>query len=131
LIVVPLQTLGINGWCDFYIGDPCCWALEFIAQGDKIGQHLARFAPGGEYHAMLQDGRVKDWACVDFRTPGTVGTPSKQHPNVYTVVFQDDTYKNVVVFNNRNQQAIHVAGFREPSEDIGAIREWLERARGA
>ena len=56
----------ISGELDFYIGGRLQWCLELLRNGDKIGEHLARFKPQtGKYRTV----EAKDYLVVDCRPP--------------------------------------------------------------
>ncbi|KAG9415622.1 hypothetical protein AC1031_000005 [Aphanomyces cochlioides] len=67
------QALRINGEIDFYLNGTLRWGIELLVNGDKIGEHMARFAEGGKYSAL----GVKDYAVVDLR-----GNPTGEVTNV-------------------------------------------------
>ena len=56
----------ISGELDFYINGRLQWCLELLRNGDKIGEHLARFKPQtGKYRNV----EAKDYLVVDCRPP--------------------------------------------------------------
>ncbi|KAL3904848.1 MAG: hypothetical protein SGILL_009910, partial [Bacillariaceae sp.] len=56
----------ISGELDFYINGSLQWCLELLRNGDKIGEHLARFKPQtGKYRNV----EAKDYLVVDCRPP--------------------------------------------------------------
>ncbi len=52
-----------KGRVDFFV-DSKKWAIEVLRNGDRIEEHLARFAPEGRYCKMLD---AADYIFLDFR----------------------------------------------------------------
>jgi hypothetical protein len=79
------QALRIEGEIDFYLDGDLRWGLELLVNGDKIGEHMARFAPGGKYAALA----VNDYAVIDLRgnETGKVTNVSRMEKR-FTVFFQ-------------------------------------------
>jgi hypothetical protein len=58
------QDSRIEGEVDFYINGELRWGIELLILGDKITEHMNRFAqPDGKYVPL----GVKDYVIVDFR----------------------------------------------------------------
>ena len=56
----------ISGELDFHVNGHLQWCLEPLRNGDKIGEHLARFKPQtGKYRNV----EAKDYLVVDCRPP--------------------------------------------------------------
>ena len=53
----------IDGEIDFYLNGSLRWGIELLVNGDRISEHIARFAVDGKYAALA----VKDYAVVDLR----------------------------------------------------------------
>lgn len=53
----------INGEIEFYMNGSLRWGVELLVNGDKIGEHMARFAADGKYAALA----AKDYAIIDLR----------------------------------------------------------------
>jgi hypothetical protein len=44
------------------------WVIECGREGQKLKEHIARFAEGGRYAKWIQSGEVRDHILLDFRT---------------------------------------------------------------
>lgn len=56
----------ISGELDFFINGQLQWCVELLRNGDKIGEHLARFEPRtGKYRNV----QARDYLVVDCRPP--------------------------------------------------------------
>ncbi|KUF86723.1 hypothetical protein AM587_10001003 [Phytophthora nicotianae] len=53
----------IDGKIDFYLNGSLRWGIELLVNGDKIGEHMSRFAAGGKYAAL----GAKEYVIIDFR----------------------------------------------------------------
>ena len=53
---------GARGSVDFYIDSDKKWAIELLVNGDRIGDHLARFQTGGRYETPF----ITDFCLLDF-----------------------------------------------------------------
>ncbi|KAL8012180.1 putative AAA+ ATPase domain, P-loop containing nucleoside triphosphate hydrolase [Plasmopara halstedii] len=53
----------IDGEIDFYLNGSLRWGIELLVNGDKIGEHMSRFAAGGKYAALA----AKEYVIIDFR----------------------------------------------------------------
>lgn len=42
-----------------------------MRDGQGIREHVQRFAPGGTYHRMVEQGHLKEYAVLDFRSTST------------------------------------------------------------
>ena len=62
LVMFP-EFGSARGRIDFFV-DSKKWAIEILRNGDRIEEHLARFAVGGKYHRMLD---TTDHIFLDFR----------------------------------------------------------------
>jgi len=62
LVMFP-EFGSAKGRVDFFV-DSKKWAIEVLRNGDRIEEHLARFAPGGRYCKMLD---AVDYISLDFR----------------------------------------------------------------
>ena len=78
------------------------FGIELLKQGDRIGEHIARFGDDGKY-APLQ---VKDYAVVDFR-PMINGEPTK---------VQRQEHRITVFLSEDFNTAIYCAGTSEEGE---------------
>ena len=74
-----------SGELDFYINGELQWALELLRQGDKIGQHLARFEPCTAKYRGVQP---LAYLVVDCRGP--FSKMLAKHPNRCSLFFDDD-----------------------------------------
>ena len=52
-----------DGELDFYVNNNLKYGIEVLVQGDKIGEHIDRFTPGGMYENIPTNDRV----VLDFR----------------------------------------------------------------
>lgn len=59
------------------------WAVELLRDGDRVSEHVARFAPGGRYHGMP----IAQHAVIDFISKPTA---AKVRDGVVSVYFQDN-----------------------------------------
>jgi hypothetical protein len=57
------RSQRIRGEIDFYLDGDLRWGIELLVNGDKIGEHISRFAPNGKYAALA----AKAHAIIDFR----------------------------------------------------------------
>jgi hypothetical protein len=55
-----------TGRIDLFVREPQ-WAIELLRDGDRIGDHMKRFATGGVYHPWIIAGKIKDYVVLDFR----------------------------------------------------------------
>ncbi|KAL4814738.1 hypothetical protein BDW67DRAFT_176907 [Aspergillus spinulosporus] len=73
------------------------WGLELLRDRDRISQHMARFEPGGQYYTMIQNGKMEQYAVLDF----TDKPPQKFRPefrgHLYHVVFSENHRKVKVI----------------------------------
>jgi hypothetical protein len=53
----------IEGEIDFYLNGDLRWGIKLLVNGDKIGEHINRFAVDGKYAALA----AKDYVVVDLR----------------------------------------------------------------
>ncbi|KAE9026242.1 hypothetical protein PR001_g12108 [Phytophthora rubi] len=53
----------VEGEIDFFVDGDHMWGIELVRSGAKIGEHMSRFGPGGNY-AGLQS---RDYVVLDFR----------------------------------------------------------------
>lgn len=67
------KTKG-DGKVDFFL-PAYQWAIELVANGDKLAEHHGRFT-NGKYHKYLMSGKFTDYIVLDFR----VRRPQKAHP---------------------------------------------------
>ncbi|KAJ7668599.1 hypothetical protein DFH06DRAFT_982505, partial [Mycena polygramma] len=70
------STEGKRGRIDFFMGS-VGWGIEFLREGDRMGNHLARFGPNGAYYAWTQNQAIKDWVVLDCRMQSN---PTKHFP---------------------------------------------------
>jgi hypothetical protein len=77
--------------------------VEFVVQGDRMPEHLARFNNDGRYKHISR----QQWLLVDF----TNSEPNKylDHPNVARIHYSVD-YKQLTVYYNKNVTTIHPIG---------------------
>jgi hypothetical protein len=71
-----------TGELDFYIKNGHKWALEFLRNGEKIGEHLGRIP--GKYKNVVAD----EWLVVDCRIEPSF--PKKADHNRCSLVFSQD-----------------------------------------
>ncbi|KAJ6538493.1 hypothetical protein DFH09DRAFT_1177051 [Mycena vulgaris] len=61
----------LAGRIDFYVLGNKGWRIEILRDGDRMEEHLRRFAAGGAYHSWIQKGTMKEYALLDFRSSTT------------------------------------------------------------
>jgi hypothetical protein len=61
------QLFNENGRKDFLIAGAKGWGIELLREGDRMEEHLQRFAPGGAYHYWIQTGAMKEYVVLDLR----------------------------------------------------------------
>jgi hypothetical protein len=80
----------VPGEIDFYLNGNLRWGIELLINGDRIGEHIARFAPNRKYFAL----ELKDYALVDFRGNNSGNTTNvSKHPKRISVFFKKGDYK--------------------------------------
>lgn len=57
------KTPSINGEIDFYLSSNLRWGIGLLIRGNKIQNHMHRFADGGNYVSL----KMRDWIVVDLR----------------------------------------------------------------
>ena len=79
----------IAGEIDFYLNGDLHWGIELLVNGDRIGEHIARFSSNGKYSAL----GAKDYVVVDFRHSNS-GEPTniEKHEKRVTVFFKTGDY---------------------------------------
>ncbi|POM58376.1 Hypothetical protein PHPALM_36979 [Phytophthora palmivora] len=85
------QPQKIKGEIDFYLNGDLRWGLELLVNGDKIGELMRRFTPGGKYVAL----DMKDYSIIDLRGNET-GEPTgvNRDKNRVSVFFQQGNYSS-------------------------------------
>lgn len=79
----------VQGELDFYVNGDKQWCLELLRNGDKIGEHVARFdACNGKYRKVA----MKDYLVVDCRGPKK-GVGARIEEPRCTLYFSDDFKK--------------------------------------
>lgn len=56
----------VKGWVDFHVKTQG-WVVECMRDGNKLGEHISRFQPGGRYYAGIRSGEITDCILLDFR----------------------------------------------------------------
>ncbi len=92
-----IQRNKINGFIDFYLNGDLRWGIEILVKGDRVGAHIARFSPRGNYYPLL----VKDYVVVDFRS-GPVSDVDRHEKRV-TVFFSADFSKCSCIFGMESE----------------------------
>ena len=83
------QGEEISGELDFYINGQLQWCLELLRNGDKIGEHLARFDP---HEGKYREVESKEFLVVDCRGPKR-GYGARKSEDRCTLYFDDDFAK--------------------------------------
>ncbi|KAJ7132316.1 hypothetical protein C8R44DRAFT_977950 [Mycena epipterygia] len=55
------------GRIDFYVMGSKKWGIEVLREGDRLEEHLSRFAPGGAYNVWIANGQMLEYVVLDFR----------------------------------------------------------------
>ncbi|KAF8213633.1 hypothetical protein K438DRAFT_1956999 [Mycena galopus ATCC 62051] len=92
------KTPNATGRIDFFVSAKK-WGIELLREGDRIADHLARFAEGGAYDNWIQNGEITDYIVLDFRTRAQPKRPFPQEPKLFHVTFADD-FSQYVITNN-------------------------------
>ena len=100
----------IAGEIDFYLNGNLRWGIELVVNGDRIGEHIDRFAvPRGKYAPLAVNG----YAVVDFRASSTgLPTEIKPHENRITVFFEkggDYSIAQCIFGLNKDPVQIHLS----------------------
>ena len=76
----------ISGELDFYVDGHLQWCVELLRNGDKIGEHLARFhSHTGKYREV----KARQYLVVDCRPPKR-GSGAQIDPNRCNLYFEDN-----------------------------------------
>jgi len=83
-----------NKQLDVFINDELRWAVELLQNGDRLGEHIDRFAPGGDYTPL----KAKHAAVVDFRQQDDVNVNlfKASNPFFNNSISKDDIRKNLL-----------------------------------
>lgn len=104
-------------------------ALELTRDGDRLAEHLERFAEGGKYWPMISSGAVEQWAVLDFVSPGQ--KPSKEtNPGHYTIQGHADWAKADILHQGVALTTVMMADTAADMESA-ALMMWLTRATAA
>lgn len=106
LRAVMLQHIGVESTkrIDLIIV-PVNWALELLRDGDDLGEHEARFKPGGHY----ENYGFKQYAVVDFRSfPYRQPRPRQNAEHTYFVLFENKEYTKATVLHASTGTTWHV-----------------------
>ncbi|KAL2852518.1 hypothetical protein BJY01DRAFT_91992 [Aspergillus pseudoustus] len=76
-----------DGRVDFVIPEKK-WAVELLRDGDRLGDHIARFYPEGRYHDWIKDGSILEWAVINC-TDRLPQMPSSEK-NLLHAMFSED-----------------------------------------
>jgi len=77
----------ISGRIDFFVNHHLNWGVELLRNGEGVGEHVMRFAPGGKYESLA----VADYIVIDLRD-GPIQTNVFKHEKKSTVFF-DESFK--------------------------------------
>ncbi|KAJ7602033.1 hypothetical protein DFH06DRAFT_1351718 [Mycena polygramma] len=95
------STEGKRGRIDFFMGS-VGWGIEFLREGDRMGNHLARFGPNGAYYAWTQNQAIKDWVVLDCRMQSNPTKHFPDEPNLLHVLFeQSETGLRYRILDNK------------------------------
>ena len=105
-----------NKLLDVFIGDELRWAVALLQNGDRLGEHLDRFAPGGDYVPL----NAKHAAVVEFRQQDDVNPNQFRDGNpffdnnipqgdirknlLWRVVFSTDLQRVTIVYPNHTTE---------------------------
>jgi len=106
-------TRGIRGSVDFFISNGLKWLLEFVIDGSKLEEHVARFEPTGRYSSIP----CTDWLIVDFR-PASQGAPALLQEHVLHVLYDAEFTSARVVVKGRAESQITFHGGLSLTSDI-------------
>jgi hypothetical protein len=91
-----------TGELDFYINGDKQWCLELLRNGDKIGEHMARFDElEGKYRKVV----MKDYIVVDCRGP-KMGQGARMEESRCTLYFSEDFKK--CLCQMRQKEAVEI-----------------------
>ena len=109
IIIPELNTFAedsngsdVTGELDFYINGDKQWCLELLRNGDKIGEHIARF---DEHECKYRKVVMKDYLVVDCRGPKK-GGGARTEESRCTLYFSEDFKK--CLCQMRNKEAIEI-----------------------
>ncbi|KAL3489859.1 hypothetical protein BJX62DRAFT_226271 [Aspergillus germanicus] len=72
------------------------WAVELLRDGDRLGEHIARFRPSGRYHDWIRDGHIVSWIIINCTDKLPESNPE---PNLIHAVFHDD-WRSLHIFDH-------------------------------
>lgn len=85
-----------RGRIDFFLGTPYLWGFELFRFGDRLAEHVGRFAKRGRYTRWVKAGEIAKYVLLNFTTaeenPEVLGdrlAAGKQDKNLYHVVFSE------------------------------------------
>jgi hypothetical protein len=87
------ESNKIEGSLDFYINSDLRWGIELLVGGDKITEHIDRFAKKGKYDRL----ECKDYIVIDFRSSKD-GKPTNitRHEKRVSVFFKEGDYSSCI-----------------------------------
>ena len=92
----------ISGELDFYIDSQLQWCVELLRDGDKIGDHLARFdVHDRKYREVV----AKDYLVVDCR-PAKTGKGVVNNQNRCTLYFEENFTKCRIQMRTQKNEEI-------------------------
>ena len=99
-------TAPTRGSVDFFISNGLKWLLEFVIDGSKLDEHVARFdLSTGRYSAIPRT----DWLVVDFR-PASQGVPAILRDHVLHVLYDAEFTTARVVMKDHAESQITFHG---------------------
>ncbi|KAI5791109.1 hypothetical protein EDC01DRAFT_616363, partial [Geopyxis carbonaria] len=95
------ELSGTDSRMDIYLERPG-WGIEILKDGDQLDARMARVKKGGAYEKWIQDGLLRDWLVVDFRT---AIPPKYEAPRLWRVIMDED-FSAAQVLNHANNIVI-------------------------
>ena len=93
----------ISGELDFYIGGQLQWCVELLWNGDKLGDHIARFDKhNGKYREVI----AKDYLVLDCRPPKSGRAVVINDENRCTLYFEENCTQCRIQMRTENEEIV-------------------------